>query len=205
MENKQVRNQNNNQSNKSTVMKKIIMLLMLIAPIAAFAQNTTSPDTVCYQTSGSVYTLPNTAGYTYTWTVAAPGVLTSGQGTNSINVDWSAANPGTIANAISVFATSADGCTSAPVVLDVFILNIVPTLTAIGPYCADEPCVALTATPIGGVWTGTGVVGNTFCAGTSGSGTFTLTYTVTQGGCTFTATTPVTVNPTPVLSPIQHN
>ena len=186
-------------------MKKIIVLLMLIAPMALFAQSTVSPDTVCYQATGSIYTLPNTAGYTYTWTVAAPGVLTSGQGTNSINVDWSAANPGLIANAISVFATSADGCVSTPVVLDVFILDIVPVLTAIGPYCADEPCVALTATPLGGVWTGTGVVGNTFCAGTSGSGTFTLTYTVTQAGCTFTATTPVTVNPVPVLSPIQHN
>jgi hypothetical protein len=132
-------------------------------------------------------------------------VLTAGQGTNSINVDWSAANPGLIANAITVFATSADGCVSTPVVLDVFILNIVPTLTAIGPYCADEPCVALAATPLGGVWTGTGVTGNTFCATASGAGTFTLTYTVTQGGCTFTATTPVTVNPIPVLSPIQHN
>jgi len=186
-------------------MKKIIMLIMLIAPIAAFAQNTTSPDTVCYQTAGSIYTLPNTAGYTYTWTVAAPGVLTLGQGTNSINVDWSAANPGLIANAISVFATSADGCVSAPVVLDVFILNIVPVITAIGPYCADEPCVALTATPLGGTWTGTGVVGNTFCAGTSGSGTFTLTYTITEAGCTFSGTTPVTVNPIPVLTPIQHN
>jgi hypothetical protein len=186
-------------------MKKIIMFLMFIAPIAAFAQNTTSPDTVCYQTAGSIYTLPNTAGYTYTWTVAAPGALTSGQGTNSINVDWSAANPGLIANAISVFATSADGCTSVPVVLDVFILNIVPTLTAIGPYCADEPCVALTATPLGGTWTGPGVVGNTFCAGTSGSGTFTLTYTITEAGCTFSGTTPVTVNPIPVLTPIQHN
>jgi hypothetical protein len=186
-------------------MKKIIMLLMLIAPIAAFAQNTTSPDTVCYQTTGSIYTLPATAGYTYTWTVAAPGVLTSGQGTNSINVDWSAAAPGLIANAISVFATSADGCISAPVLLDVFILDIVPVLTAIGPYCEGEPCVALTATPLGGTWTGTGVVANEFCAGTSGPGTFTLTYTITEAGCTFSATTPVTVSPTAVLNPIQHN
>jgi len=193
------------KSNKSTIMKKIIIFLMLIAPMALFAQNTSSPDTVCYQTPGSVYTLPNTAGYTYTWTVAAPGVLTSGQGTNSINVDWSGANPGTIANAISVFATSADGCISAPVVLDVFILNIVPTATAIGPLCADEPCVPLAGTPTGGTWTGTGVVGNTFCATTAGAGTYTLTYTVTQAGCTFTVTTPVTVNPLPVLTPIQHN
>jgi hypothetical protein len=186
-------------------MKKIIMLIMLIAPIAAFAQNTTSPDTVCYQTAGSIYTLPATAGYTYTWTVAAPGVLTSGQGTNSINVDWSTAAPGLIPNAISVFATSADGCVSTPVILDVFIFNIIPGLTAIGPYCADEPCVPLTAIPAGGTWTGTGVVGNTFCADIAGTGTIALTYTITEAGCTFNGTTSVTVYPTPVLNPIQHN
>jgi len=186
-------------------MKKIIMLIMLIAPIAAFAQNTTSPDTVCYQTAGSIYTLPATAGYTYTWTVAAPGVLTSGQGTESIVVDWSTANPGLIANAITVFATSADGCVSAPVVLDVFIFNIIPGLTAIGPYCADEPCVTLNAIPNTGVWSGTGIVGNTFCPSTAGAGAIALTYTITEAGCTFTGTTTVTVYPTPVLTPIQHN
>ena len=186
-------------------MKRIIMLLMLIAPIAVFAQNTSSPDTVCYQTPGSVYTLPNTPGYTYTWTVEAPGVLTSGQGTNSINVDWSAAAPGSIANAITVFATSADGCVSTPVVLDVFILEILPSITLVGPFCADAPCVTLAGTPTGGTWTGTGIVGNTFCPGTAGAGTFTITYTVTQAGCIFSVTAPVTVNPIPVLTPIQHN
>ena len=184
-------------------MKKIILLIMLIAPIAAFAQNTTSPDTVCYQTAGSIYTLPATAGYTYTWTVAAPGVLTSGQGTNSINVDWSAANPGLIPNAITVFATSADGCVSTPVVLDVFILEILPSITLVGPFCAGEPCVPLTGTPAGGTWSGTGVVGNTFCPDIAG--TFTITYTVNEGGCTFSTTAPVTVNVIPVLTPIQHN
>jgi hypothetical protein len=186
-------------------MKKIIMLIMLIAPLAAFAQNTTSPDTVCYQTAGSIYTLPATAGYTYTWTVAAPGVLTSGQGTNSINVDWSAAAPGLIPNAITVFATSADGCVSTPVILDVFILEVLPSITLVGPFCADAPCAPLAGTPFGGTWSGTGVVGNTFCPGTAGAGTFTITYTVNEGGCTFSTTAPVTVNPIPVLTPIQHN
>jgi hypothetical protein len=55
------------------------------------------------------------------------------------------------------------------------------------------------------VLTGTGIVANQFCPGTAGAGTWPLTYTVTQAGCTFTATTSVTVNPTPTLSPITHN
>lgn len=186
-------------------MKKLFIFLMLFAPIALLAQTTSSPDTVCYQTPGSIYSVPNTAGYTYTWTVAAPGVLTSGQGTNSINVDWSTANPGLISGAITVFATSADGCISAPVVLDVFVLEVLPSITLVGPFCSDAPCAPLAGTPAGGTWSGTGVVGNTFCPSTAGAGTFTITYTINEAGCTFAITAPITVNPVPVLTPIQHN
>ena len=65
--------------------------------------------------------------------------------------------------------------------------------------------MTLVGTPAGGTWSGTGVVGDQFCSTTSGTGTFNITYTITQNGCTFTATTTVTVSPAPVLSPISHN
>lgn len=198
--------QNQLKTQKSNHMKKFLLALAFLIPAAAFAQlSTSSPDTVCYQTSGSTYSVTNMPGYTYTWTVTSPGVLVSGQGTNQISVDWSAAAPGAIANGVSVYATNASGCTSDPVVIDIFILNIVPTITAIGPFCETDPCVTLSGTPPGGTWSGTGVVGNQFCPGTSGTGTFPITYTVTQAGCTFTATTNATVNTIPILSPIQHN
>lgn len=186
-------------------MKKLIIALILL-PMTSVAQlTTTNPDTVCYQTPGSIYQVPNTAGYTYNWVVSAPGVITGGQGTNQIGVDWSTAAPGTIVNGVSVTATDANGCTSLPVNLNIFIYQVVPTITAIGPFCEGEPCVNLTGTPAGGVFSGTGVVGNQFCSTTAGPGTHTITYTITANGCTFTTTTTVTVNPTPVLSPIQHN
>jgi hypothetical protein len=187
-------------------MKKILFILSMLISTVTFAQFTTlNPDTVCVGTSGSIYNVTNTPGYVYTWTVASPGVLVSGQGTNQINVDWSAAGPGLITNAITVYATGPTGCQSTPVTLNVFILQIIPTITPIGPLCAGSPCVNLVGSPIGGTWSGTGVVGNQFCPTTSGVGTFTVTYTVTQGGCTFTTTTTITVDPIPVLSPIQHN
>jgi hypothetical protein len=187
-------------------MKKILLLALLGFPILLSAQLTTiNPDTVCYQTPGSIYQVPGTPGYTYNWVVTAPGAITSGAGTNAIGVNWSAAGPGLIPNAVTVTATNAAGCTSAPITLNVFILQIIPTITAIGPFCAGSPCVTLIGTPLGGVFSGTSVVGNQFCPGTSGVGTFPLTYTVTSNGCTFTATTSVTVNTVPVLSPISHN
>lgn len=189
--------------------KFLTTLTLLMTTFITFSQTSTvNPDTVCYQsTAASIYTVPSLgAGYTYTWTVASPGTITSGQGTNTINVNWSTANPGLINNGVSVVATNtATGCQSAPVNLNVLIYQVIPTVTAIGPFCQGAACVTLTGTPAGGTFTGTGVVGNQFCPTTSGVGTFNLTYTVNVGGCTFTATTSVTVNPNPSLSPIQHN
>jgi len=187
-------------------MKKLLLFLILLIPTVGFSQlTTTNPDTVCYQTPGSIYQVPNTVGYTYNWVVTPPGVITAGQGSNQIDVDWSTAAPGTIVNGVSVTATDANGCTSAPVLLDIFIYQIIPTITAIGPFCEGTPCVNLTGTPAGGTFSGTGVVGNQFCSVNAGPGTHTITYSVTSNGCTFSTTTTVTVNPTPVLTPIQHN
>jgi hypothetical protein len=120
-------------------------------------------------------------------------------------VDWSTASPGLINSGVSVVASSAGGCLSTPVTLNVLIYQVLPTITPIGPFCTGAACVTLAGSPIGGVFTGTGVVGNQFCPVTSGVGTFTLTYTVSTSGCTFTTTTSVTVTPILTLSPIQHN
>lgn len=188
-------------------MKKLILLCLFLIPILSFGQlTTTNPDTVCYQTNGSIYQVPSLgAGYTYTWTVLAPGVITSGQGTNQIGVNWSAANPGLITNAVSVTASGPGNCPSNAVTLNVFILNVTPSITAIGPFCQGAACVNLSTTPAGGSFSGPGVSNGQFCPTAAGVGTHTITYTYTQNGCTFTTTTTVTVNPTPVLSPIQHN
>ena len=91
-------------------MKNLLLTLSLFISTIGFSQLTTlNPDTVCYQTNGSIYQVTNTPGYTYTWNVAAPGVITSGQGTNQIGVNWSAAAPGLINNAVTVTATNASG------------------------------------------------------------------------------------------------
>jgi len=186
-------------------MKKLLFLLLTLIPTFTFAQFTTNPDTVCYPVvSNSTYQVANTPGYTYTWTVLAPGQITSGQGTNQITVDWSSANPGSIVNAVSVYATS-NNCQSLPVNLNVFIYQVIPIINTIGPFCISDPCVNLVGTPVGGVFSGIGVQNGQFCPGVAGSGNQTVTYTYQSGGCTFTTTSNVVVNPTPVLSPIQHD
>jgi hypothetical protein len=185
-------------------MKKLFLFLFLILTGTTFSQlTTTNPDTVCYQTSTiSTYQIPSIGIGTYTWTIPTCATLVSGQGTNNIQVNWSACPAGLINNAISVTYTSTAGCSSSPVTLNVLIYQIIPTIIPVGPFCVGDPCITLTATPVGGIWSGNGVTGNQFCPGNTNT---VITYTYTQGGCTFTTVTGAQINPTPVLSPIQHN
>ena len=188
-------------------MKKLLLFLTLL-PSLVFAQFTTiNPDTVCYQTNGSIYNVTQTLGLTYTWTVIPPGILVSGQNTNQIQVDWSGANPGLIINAIQVQAINNIGCVSPLVSLDVFIYNVDPTLISLVDVCESSNRVALSAIPAGGTWSGPGVdaVNNEFCPTNSGPGTFNLTYIYTNAGCVFTEVTSVNVLPQPTLLPIEHN
>jgi len=193
-------------------MKRILLTLMtMISTISLSQLTTTNPDTVCYQSTAlSTYTIPSVGSGTYTWTVTASGVITAGQGTNSISVNWSAAAPGLIPNGVSVTYSSPPpaNCPATPVNLNVLIYQVIPTITALGPFCESDPCVNLVGTPVGGTWSGVGVVGNQFCPDNVTNGTnatSTVTYTVGSAGCTFTTSVVVPVYGTPTLSPIQHN
>jgi hypothetical protein len=75
------------------------------------------------------------------------------------------------------------------------IVNANPTasLTLVPPspvICVDDFAFAITGgSPSGGVYTGTGVTGSNFSPVAAGVGTFTITYTFTNGsGCSDTAT-----------------
>ena len=184
-------------------MKKLLLLVLAILPITLFAQFTTiNPDTVCINNPSATYQVPNTPNYTYVWSVAAPGVLTTGQGTNAITVDWSAAPAGPIVDAVSVYATTPAGCDGPPITMNVFILEILPVVTPLD-FCEGDPCEDLVATPAGGVFTGPNIVNGQYCPQTAG--TETVTYTITEAGCTFTATADMTVYPIPVLDNISHD
>ena len=107
------------------------MFLMIMTTGMSLSQSTVNPDTVCYQSTGlSTYSVPNIGSGTYTWTITAPGVITSGQGTNAISVNWSTAVPGLITNGVTVTYTSPPpaNCPATPVTLNVLIYNVTPTI-----------------------------------------------------------------------------
>lgn len=86
-------------------------------------------------------------------------------------------------------------------------VQVVPSTALTVPLdlerCVDAPPVLLTATPVGGTWTGIGVNGPPweFDPAVAGLGGNVLTYTYTNGAnCVSTAQFTATVNPLPVLN-----
>ena len=161
-------------------------------------------DTICFNSTNEVYTVPNLGtGYTYTW--SAIGGITYGQGTDSINVDWTGVPAGYIPTGVMVTAIDSNGCSSLPVSVDLEILNIIPTITPIGPLCSNNPCVNLDGLPLGGLFSGDCVTSNQFCPDQSINTNNNIVYSYTLSGCTFTTPSTVIVNQQPVISGIVPN
>jgi hypothetical protein len=178
-------------------MKKLLTALCVLIGLTTYGQTTINPDTVCVNSVGEQYFVTNTVGSTYQWTITGGGgVLQTGQGTNSITVDWGGVS-GLFPNAVEVVETNATNCPGTPVILDVFVLDL--NATTIGPFCSGDPTTPLVGTPAGGTWSGTGVVANSFQPSV-GVGNYVLTYTM--AGCSTTIN--VIVNNGPVTGPIQH-
>lgn len=101
-----------------------------------------------------------------------------------------------------VYSLGGGSCQTTDTML--FIVNPIPVVNAGANFniCIDAPIYSLTASTVGGTWTGTGIVGNTFNPLTAGVGTFNLTYTFTDAitNCTNFDVVSVTVVALPVVN-----
>ncbi len=61
------------------------------------------------------------------------------------------------------------------------------SIDPVGPFCTGDAAVTLNAATAGGTWSGNGVTGNSFDPVAAGIGTHTVSYEVSNGGCTVTA------------------
>jgi len=129
------------------------------------------------------------------------GGVYSGSGVTGTTFDPGLAGVGT--HNITYTFTDGNGCadsaaTSVTVQLSPFVF-IIPFASV----CDSDPAFVLSAgIPGGGTYSGTGVLGGTiFDPVTAGVGTHTITYTIVSGnGCSNSASTTLTVNPTPSVS-----
>jgi gliding motility-associated-like protein len=135
-----------------------------------------------------------TGGSPATVTGVGTGVY-SGPGVSNGNFDAATAGAGT--HTITYIYTTTAGCA------DTVSQNIVVsqsanlTITGVGPLCADANDVTLVPSLAGGVFTGTGVSGNTFSPAAAGAGTFTIGYSIPSNTCTVPGSLQIVVNPVP--------
>ena len=127
------------------------------------------------------------------------GGVYSGLGVSSGMFNPTAAGTGT--KSIKYKVTNSNGCADSSQFS--IVVNSAPTavLTAIGPYCTNSPSDTLTnGSPVGGVYSGAGVSGNTFNPGSAMAGTHVLSYKVQLGTCSDSTTINVVVNSGPSVS-----
>ena len=143
-----------------------------IAPLAG-------PPAVCPGLQGVPYYITGTpAASSYSWTVNG-GTIASGQGTDTLTVNWGPTNP---AAQVQLFITNASGCLSDQMTLTVSINQVLPTPTPTGAdlaVCENAPnsTYSVPFTP-GSVYTWQATGGNVV----SGQGTNTVVIDWTTPG-----------------------
>lgn len=155
-------------------------------PTAITASISASPTAICDGGCATINVTSvsgGTPGYTYMWT---PGNMTG----NSVTVCPSATTTYTFT------ATDANGCTGTATAT--ITVNPLPTVTVSAQFtftCIQWTTNALTGTPSGGIFSGTGVSGSNFNPSVAGQGSYYIVYTFMDGnGCTNMDSVQVTVD-----------
>ena len=136
--------------------------------------------TIC---AGSTATLAASGVTTYTWSTTS--------NSSTIFVNPTSTTVYTVNGNLTGCATLA----SQQVTVAVNALPIVSLASIASPICVNDAAVTLSGSPVGGVYSGTGVSGSSFNPSVSGAGTFTTSYNYTDGnGCSASANQVVNVS-----------
>ena len=176
----------------------LITLILLILPLIGIGQ-ACSVNKCINQSAAAQVTTPQ-PGYLYNWTIS-PALVFVGQGSSAINIP----SVGNLLQAyvVNCLVTAPNGC-------DTTITCTINVSTAVAQLnlpsiCRDNGLVDLTqyATPSGGAFSGTGVVGSSFNPAVGSSN---ITYNVVAAnGCSGSIVGIITVLPTPQPGVIQIN
>jgi gliding motility-associated-like protein len=164
----------------------------------------TGTDTVCYNSILNQYDVSSVfPNLNYVWNTTI-GNITTGQGTNQINLDVTGVNGGDYINALTVIGVNQVGCQSSPQTFNVVDLNILPVITNVGPFCEYDNCITLNATPSGGVFSGLNVLLDEYCPNNGFIGVDSVGYEYVQSGCMFDTSLYVQVFPRPLPIPTTN-
>lgn len=171
-----------------------------ILTVNSFPVITTQPQnlTICEGAGATFSVVATTAvgALSYQWQVSTDG------GTTYSNISGATSSSFAQANVIGqngyrfrVIVTA--GCGSSTSTAAILTVNASPAVTFSPPatICVSDPALTLTASPTGGVFSGSGVSGSTFSPSVAGTGPKVVTYTVGNAGCQSTVARTILVNP----------
>jgi hypothetical protein len=142
-------------------------------------------------TPSTFTTCSNSAAFTLSGGSPAGGTYTGPGVTGTV---FNPASVGIGATTLLYSYTDGNGCSaSVPVVIFVNAPPA-PVIATIPAFCPTSAPHTLSATPAGGIFSGTGVSGGVFDPAVAGIGAHIITYTYTSGGCTGTATATANVS-----------
>lgn len=154
-----------------------------------------STQNICLGSSSNAINFSgNSANSTYAWTNTNTAIGLGASGSGNIS-SFTPTATGT--SSITVTPTLGS-CTGTPVTFTINV-NPVPTVTfdlsSVTPPCTYDPSFTLPAgSPAGGTYSGPGVSGTNFNPASAGAGSHTITYSVTQNGCTGSSTSTISVD-----------
>ncbi len=126
-------------------------------------------------------------------TTFSTGIWT-GNGVSGTTFDPALAGAGTHTLTYSTNSSpTATLCPSSSTMAVTVIANPQPTINIVNPMCSNAPSLTLTASPIGGTWTGTGVDAAGVFTPSLAVGNNTYTYTVGTATCSNTNTLSISV------------
>lgn len=117
-------------------------------------------------------------------------------------------NPTTLGqgNHTVIYSFSQNGCIGRDTIQVLVTNSVSATFQAPPSVCSNDSAFMLTGgSPLGGTYSGNGVVNNRFNPALAGAGTHTLTYTAGPVGCQGVATTNITVKQAPNVSIVPVN
>ena len=166
--------------------------MTITTPIPAAVSIGASATTICAGASVTFTATPTNGGSspTYQWTVNGANA-----GTNSPTFITSSLTNGQV---VACTMTSNSTCITTTIANSnniTMTVNPLPTVSFSGlaaSYDISDPAATLTGSPSGGVFSGAGISGNTFTPSSAGVGTFTITYTYSNG-CSNTSSQQTTV------------
>ena len=162
-------------------------------------------DTLCYESQSNLLSVSSPfLNLSYDWTISN-GSIDSGQGNDSVQVSVSGVPGGIYPSSVQVTGIDPNGCESDPEVFDIFVYVVNPVIDPVTPMCYYGDCVPLTALPVGGIFSGSGVSNSQFCPDSTLIGINTIYYDYSQSGCNFQSSLGIEVYPRPFIEGIYNN